>query len=126
VKRELKNARIAFKIINGDEAIPPTYQDITCHMIFDVKMEDFRCNAHVVAGRHTMDTPHAMMYAIIVSRESVSIAMTIDNLKDAGLKMADIENTQLTSPIRKIGPCSVLSLELRLGRGRSLCEHSIA
>jgi hypothetical protein len=37
-------------------------------MIFDVKMEDFRCNARFVSGGHTTDTPHAMTYSRVVSR----------------------------------------------------------
>jgi hypothetical protein len=48
---------------------PPTYQEIRCHMIFDVKMEDFCRNARFVAGGHTTNTPHAMTYEIVVSRE---------------------------------------------------------
>jgi hypothetical protein len=32
---------------------PPTYQEIRCHMIFDVNMEDFRRNSRFVAGGHT-------------------------------------------------------------------------
>jgi hypothetical protein len=66
--KEMKNVRIAFKILNGEESPPPTYQEISCHMIFDVKMEDFRHNAMFVAGGHTTDTPHAMTYASVVSR----------------------------------------------------------
>jgi hypothetical protein len=42
VRKDMKNIRIAFTILNGDKEIPPTYQDIHCHMICDVKMEDFR------------------------------------------------------------------------------------
>jgi hypothetical protein len=60
VRKEMKNVRIAFKILNGDESVPTTYQEICCHMIFDVKMEDFRRNARFVAGGHTPHTPHAM------------------------------------------------------------------
>jgi hypothetical protein len=41
VSKEMKNVRIAFKFLNGEESVPPTYQDIHCHMIFDVKMEMF-------------------------------------------------------------------------------------
>jgi hypothetical protein len=36
--KEMKNTRIAFKILNGEESVPPTYQEIRCHMIFDVKI----------------------------------------------------------------------------------------
>jgi hypothetical protein len=41
-RKETKNVRIKFKILNGDESFPLTYQDIWCHIIFDVKMEDLR------------------------------------------------------------------------------------
>jgi hypothetical protein len=57
VRKEMKNVRIASNIINGEESIPPTYQETRCHMIFDVKMEDFRCKARFVASGHTTETP---------------------------------------------------------------------
>jgi hypothetical protein len=67
-RKEMNNVRIALKILNGEESVPPTYQEIRCHMIFYVKMEDFRRNASFVAGGHTTDTPYAMTYASVVSR----------------------------------------------------------
>jgi hypothetical protein len=82
----MKNARIDFEILNGKEDVPPTYQQITCHVIFDVKMEDFRRKAHFVAGGHTTDTPHAMTYASMVSPESVSISLTLAALNDVEVK----------------------------------------
>jgi hypothetical protein len=66
VRKEMKNVIIAFKILNGEESVPPTYQETRCHMIFDVEMEDFCLKARFVAGGHTTDTPHAMTYSIIV------------------------------------------------------------
>jgi hypothetical protein len=90
VHKEMKNVRIAFKILNDEDDVPPTYQKITCHMIFDVKVEDFRRKAHFVAGGHTTDTPHAMTYTSVVSRESVRIALTLDALNGLEVKMADI------------------------------------
>jgi hypothetical protein len=90
VMKEMKNVRITFKILNGEEAVPPTYQEIRCHMIFDVKTEDFMRKARFVAGGHTTDTPHAMAYASVVSRESVRIALTLAVLNDLDVKMADI------------------------------------
>jgi hypothetical protein len=68
VSKEMKNVRIAFKILNGEESIPPTYQEIRCYMIFDVKMEDLCRKARFVAGGHITDTPHAMTYASVVSK----------------------------------------------------------
>jgi hypothetical protein len=99
VRNEMKNFRIAFKILNGEESVPPTYQEIRCHMIFDVKMEDFRCKARFVAGGHTTVTPHEMTYASVVSRESVRIALDLAALNDLDVEMADIENDYPTAPI---------------------------
>jgi hypothetical protein len=99
VREEMKNVRIAFKILNGQESVPPTYQEICCHMIFDVKIEDFRCKAGFVAGGHTTDTPHAMTYASVVPRESVRITLTLAALNYVDVKMADIENAYLKAPI---------------------------
>jgi hypothetical protein len=59
----MKNARIAFKIINGDKAIPPAYQEIGYHMVFDAKMEYFRYKARFFAGGHTTDASHMVTYA---------------------------------------------------------------
>jgi hypothetical protein len=67
LRKDMKNIHIVFKIMNGDEAVPPTYQYIHFHIIFEVKMEDFRRNAWFVAGGHTTDTTHAMTYASVVS-----------------------------------------------------------
>jgi hypothetical protein len=82
-----------------NENVPPTYQDIHCKMIFDVKMEDFRRKARFVVVGHTTYTPHAMTCASVTSRESVIIALTLTALNDLDVKMADIENSYLTAPI---------------------------
>jgi hypothetical protein len=95
----MKKIRIAFQILNDADAIPPTYQEICWHMIFDVKMEDFWSNACFVEGGHTTETPHAMTYASFVSRESVRISLTLAALNDLNVKMADIENAYLTPPL---------------------------
>jgi hypothetical protein len=89
VRKDMKNVRIAFKILNGEEAVPPTYQEIRCHIISDVKMEDFRRKARFVAGDHTTDTPHTMNYASVVSRESARVALTLAVLNDLDVKMAN-------------------------------------
>jgi hypothetical protein len=100
VRKEIKNIRIAFKIINGGKAIPPAYQYITCqHMIFDVNMEDFSCEAHFVAEGHTTDTPHAMMYTSVVPCKLVRIAFSLAELNDLDVIVADIEDTYLMAPI---------------------------
>jgi hypothetical protein len=62
-------------------------------------MEYFRRKARFVAGGHTTDTPHAMTYASVLSRESVIFAPTLAALNDLDVKMADIKNSYLTAPI---------------------------
>jgi hypothetical protein len=90
VRKEMNNVRISFKILNGEESFPPAYQEIRCHMIFDVKMEDFCRKARFVAGGHTTDTPHAMTYASVVSRGYVRVALNLAALNDLDVKMDDI------------------------------------
>jgi hypothetical protein len=109
IRKEMNNVSIAFKVLNGEEDIPPTYQEIRYHMIFDVKMEDFRCKTRFVAGGHTTDAPHVMTYANVVSRDYVRIAFTLSALNDLDVMMGDIENSYVTAPIKEkvwtlIGP----------------------
>ena len=42
IAKEMKNVCVAFSIRDEDEISKNIYQKIKCHMIFDVKMEDFR------------------------------------------------------------------------------------
>jgi hypothetical protein len=98
IRKEMNNVRIAFKVLHGEEDIPPTYQEIRCHMIFELNMEDFHRNAWFVAGGHTTNAPHMMTYASVVSRESVRIALTLVALLFLDVMMGDIENAYVTAP----------------------------
>ena len=40
-EEEMKNMHVAFDVLVDGAAPPPGHQFICCHMIFDVKMEDF-------------------------------------------------------------------------------------
>jgi hypothetical protein len=52
IAKEMDAVRIAFKVLDEDELPPPSYQYMTCHMIFDVKLDGFRRKARLVAGGH--------------------------------------------------------------------------
>ena len=99
VHQEMSKVRIAFKILDDEAAVPPTFQEIRCHLVFDVKMEDFRRKARFVAGGHMTDAPATLTYASVVSRETVRIALTLAALNDLEVKTADIENAYLTAPV---------------------------
>ena len=42
IAKEMKNVRVSFKMLDDDEYVPSNHQFFKCHMIFDVKMENFR------------------------------------------------------------------------------------
>ena len=80
--KEMNNTRPAFEVWEKDiSELPPVYQNITCHMIFDVKMgKIFRRKARFVADGHKTKTPAAMTYSSVVPMDSVRIALTISAL----------------------------------------------
>ncbi len=41
IAKEMKDLCVAFKILLDGQSVPIGYQKIPCHMIFDIKMEDF-------------------------------------------------------------------------------------
>ena len=75
----MRNVKITFEEFCGTiDEIPPGYQKVDCHMIFDIKMgENFRRKACMVAGGHKTVTPAALTYASVVSRDSVRICLTL-------------------------------------------------
>jgi hypothetical protein len=60
------------------------FQEIGCHIVFDIRM-DFTRKARFCDGGHTTDTLAAMMYSSVVSRDSVQIGLMLAALN--GLDM---------------------------------------
>ena len=77
--QDMKNVRPEFYPWEKPEGdIPPGYQEIKCHLIFDIKMGDkFRRKACFAVGVHMTDTPTTPTHASVVSRDLVCIALTI-------------------------------------------------
>ena len=86
IAKETNNVRVAFQILDENEEVTIGYKFICYHMIFDVKMEDFRRKSRLVAGGHMTDTPAAITYASVVSRESVRLALMIAALNALEVK----------------------------------------
>ena len=101
--KEMKNVRIAFEEFDGTkEAIPHGYQEVKCHLIFDIKMgENFRRKARMVAGGHVTKTPSVLTYSSVVSRDSVRICLTIAALNGLKVLACDIQNAYLTAQCRE-------------------------
>ncbi len=68
---------------------------------FDVKMEDFRYKARLVAGGHLTKAPATITYASVVSRETVRLALTFVSLNDLKVKVGDVLNAYITTPVKK-------------------------
>ena len=98
IEKEMAAMAIVFKYLENGEEIPPGFQHVRCHMVFDVKMEDFRRKAGLVAGGHTTDAPATLTFASVVSRETVRIARTVAALNGLEVKTSDIKNAYLTAP----------------------------
>ena len=82
--------------------LPVGYQEVRCHLIFDVKMgENFWRKARFVAGGHTTEVPSSLTYASVVSRDSVRIALTIAALNGLKVMACDIQNAYLTADCRE-------------------------
>jgi hypothetical protein len=110
IRKEMGKVKVAFQVLDDRTLAPPTFQEICCHLVYDIKMEDFQRKARLVAGGHMTDSPPAYVtYASVVSSESVRIALTLAALNDLEVKTADIENAYLTAPVGekiycKLGP----------------------
>ena len=68
-------------------------------MVFDIKMEDFRCNAMLVAGGHMTKATATVLYVSVMSRETVRIALMIATLNDLEVKLGDILNGYVQAPV---------------------------
>ena len=100
--KEMVNVRPAFEKWEGRDKMPPGYQKIKCHFIFDVKMgENFRRKARLVANGNETETPPALTYSSVVSRDSIRIALLIASLNELKLLACDIQNAYLTADCRE-------------------------
>ena len=86
----------------GEAKIPPGYQKIKVHFIFDIKMsENFRRKARLVANGNETETPASLTYSSVVSRDSVRIALTVATLNGLEVLACDIENAYVTANCRE-------------------------
>ena len=93
-KKQIKNAKVAFKFLDDGTKIPIVFKKITCHLIFDVKFYLTR-KARYVGGGHLTQVSPSLSYSSVVSRDSVHIMFLVAALNDLDVKMCDIGNTYL-------------------------------
>lgn len=106
IMKEMTNVTVAFRDWNPNitpedlrknPQLLPGFQEIKCHMIFDIKM-DFTRKARFVAGGHMTLTPDiSLVWSTVVSRESIRILFVIAALFDLDIMAADIGNAYLNA-----------------------------
>jgi Reverse transcriptase (RNA-dependent DNA polymerase). len=108
IMKEMSKVKVAFEKldISVDEMrkgqAKPGYQEIKCHMIFDIKMDgSFTRKARLVTGGHTTETPTSLTYSSVVTRDSVRIAFLLAALNGLDVFAADIGNAYLNAPCRE-------------------------
>jgi hypothetical protein len=72
------------------------FQEIGCHIVFDIKM-DFTRKPRFCAGGHTTNTVTAMTYSSVVSRDSVHIGLMLAALNGLDVMACDLENAYLNA-----------------------------
>jgi hypothetical protein len=76
------------------------FQEIKCHIVFDVKM-DFTRKARFVAGGHMTQPASSVTYSSVVSRDSVRLAFLAAALNGLNVLSCDIGNAYLNAPCRE-------------------------
>jgi Reverse transcriptase (RNA-dependent DNA polymerase) len=101
--KEMANFRVAFDVFDGEKKdLPPGFQQISCHMMFDVKLgENFRRKAQYVAGGHVIDPLASSTNSLVVTRESIRIALLVAALNELEVLPANIQNAYLHAKCRE-------------------------
>ena len=100
ISKEMKNSCVAFDLLARGEQAPKGYKEITCHLIFDLKLDMTR-KARYVAGGHLTEVPISMTYSSVVSCDSVRIGFLVAALNDLNLLAGDIQNAFLSAPTKE-------------------------
>ena len=99
IVKEMKDMSPAFRKIDNGGIVLIGYQCVNFHIIFDVNMEDICLEARFVAGGHVTDPPYTITYTSVVLRETVRIDFTLAYLNDLPVKLTDIKNAYITTPV---------------------------
>ena len=71
------------------------------HIVFGIKMgEKFRRNARYCANGHNTESPEALIYNTVVSRDSVRIILTTAAMNGLETMGADAQNAFMKDPCK--------------------------
>ncbi|KAL7450695.1 hypothetical protein ACHAXS_000702, partial [Conticribra weissflogii] len=93
----MKNVRVAFNTLEDDMNVPHGFQFVKCHMIFDIKMEDFCPKSCLIAGGNMTNVPATYTYARVVMHKTGCIALMLAALNLLEVMAANIVNAYITA-----------------------------
>ena len=100
IEKEWTNSRVVFKMLDQGKPPPVGFKEITCHLVFDLKLDMTR-KARYAAGGHLTQVPTHMTYSSVVSRETVRIGLLMAVLNGLELLAGDIQNAFLEAPTKE-------------------------
>ena len=109
IDKETKKAKIAYKL--REDCTPKEtrkvkvddmheYQYITCHVIFEVKI-NFTLKARFVANGGNTESPVTLTYSKVVSRDTVRLVLLIEALNDLDVMACYIGNAYLNAACKE-------------------------
>ena len=99
ISKELENIIVVIKILLNGAKAPIDHQFVQFNMVVDIKMEDFRHKARVVAGGHMTEAPATIEYASVVWTETIKVALMITTLNEDEVKSGGILNAYVQAPV---------------------------
>ena len=100
IEKEMKNVMPAFEF-RDDDIMPPGYEKIRCHMVFDIKIGDLTRKARFCANGNETDPPKESTFSTVVSQDTVRLFFLLAALNDLNVLSADIQNAYLNAPVRE-------------------------
>ena len=78
------------------------YQEITCHLAFDIKLDgNFTHKARFVGGGYKTKAPESLLYSSVVFQDSIRIDFLVISLNNLNLSTCDISVVYLNAPYGK-------------------------
>jgi Reverse transcriptase (RNA-dependent DNA polymerase) len=99
IEKEMRTIDCVFEFPEDNWA-PVGYQKINWHIVFDVKMT-LEWKACYVAGGHQTEPTKDIMFASVISRDSIWIAFIVAALNDLEVLSADISGAYLNAKAAK-------------------------
>ena len=100
IRKEMKNVMVTFEFDDSDK-IPVGFQKMSCHMVFDVKIDLTRKARLVADGHKVPETAKEYTYSMVPSQDSIRLFFLVAALNDLDVLSADIQNAYLTAPIKE-------------------------